>query len=81
MTLRDDRKSVNVEFVVADPEFLAEPLRGQVMWHYAPHLECITIECEPEIAQQYLESIDSQRQEPRVEPRPSGRVELSLHPD
>lgn len=60
LTLSDDGKSANIEFIVEDPEFLAEPLQGQIQWHYAPHLELITIECEPEIAQQYLDSVRPQ---------------------
>lgn len=57
LTLSEDRKSVHVEFLVEDPEFLSEPLHGEIQWHYAPHLELITIDCEPEIAREYLDSV------------------------
>jgi hypothetical protein len=54
LTLSDDGETVLVEFVLEDPDYLAESLSGQVTWHYAPHLELINIACEPDIARQYL---------------------------
>jgi hypothetical protein len=54
LTLSENGQTVAYGFTVEDPEYLATPLSGQSVWHYAPHLELITIECDPEIAQQYL---------------------------
>ena len=55
LTLSGDGETVFVEFVVEDPDYLAAPLKGQYTWHYAPHLELINIECDPDIARQYLQ--------------------------
>ena len=52
-TLDDDGRRVAVEFVLEDPEYLAEPYSGELALHYSPHLEMIGIDCDPEIATRF----------------------------
>lgn len=55
LTLNDDEQTALYEFVVEDSDYLAEPLSGEFTWHFVPHLELINIECEPDVARQYLQ--------------------------
>jgi len=49
-SLSDDGRRLLIDFVVEDPDFLAEPFAGTMEWDYAPHLELIGIECDPEVS-------------------------------
>ncbi|HEY5624645.1 MAG TPA: DUF6152 family protein [Gammaproteobacteria bacterium] len=48
--LSDDGRILIIDFTVEDPEFLATPFSGTMEWDYAPHLELIGIDCDPEIS-------------------------------
>lgn len=43
--LSEDGTGVNIEFVVEDPEFLAEPFTGTLEWRYVPDFELSSFTC------------------------------------
>jgi hypothetical protein len=51
--LSDDRTRLVFDWVVEDPEFLAEPFAGHVEWYYSPQFEMLGFGCDPEIAKRY----------------------------
>jgi hypothetical protein len=51
--LSEDGTRLLVEFIVEDPEYLAEPMTGGIEWDYAPDRELSRIGCDPEIARRY----------------------------
>jgi hypothetical protein len=55
LTLSDDGKSVQIEMTVEDLEYFAEPQQLSVTWHHAPHLEMLRVDCDPDVAQQFLQ--------------------------
>jgi hypothetical protein len=55
MTLSDDGQTALYEFVVEDADYLAEPLSGEYTWHFVPHLEFISLECELDNARRFIE--------------------------
>ena len=55
MTLSNDGQTAHYEFTVDDPDYLAEPLSGEMTWHFVPHLELINVECELDVARQFIE--------------------------
>jgi hypothetical protein len=48
--LSEDRRRLLIDFVVEDPDYLAEPFVGTMEWDYSPHLELIGIDCDPEVS-------------------------------
>jgi len=55
LTLSDDGKRVDYAFELTDPEYLAEPVTGGVIWDYRPDLEPQRIECNREVARRFLD--------------------------
>ncbi len=51
--LNEDGTEVAIEFVVEDPEYLAEPMIGGIVWDHAPDREFEPFGCDPEIAKRY----------------------------
>jgi hypothetical protein len=51
--LSEDGRHITIEFVVEDPEFLAEPMTGSIVWDHAPDLAFQPFGCDPEIAKRY----------------------------
>ena len=51
--LSDDRTRMNVDLVLEDPEFLAEPYSGTVEWNYTPHHEMLSFGCDPEASRRF----------------------------
>lgn len=51
--LSEDGTRLLVEFIVEDPEYLAEPMTGGIEWDFAPDRELSRIDCDPEIAKRY----------------------------
>jgi hypothetical protein len=51
--LSEDGTHIVIDFVVEDPEYLAEPFTGTVTWYYAPHFEYIGFDCDPENARRF----------------------------
>lgn len=52
--LSNDGKRVEYAFVLEDPEFLAEPVRGEGVWDFRPDLVALPNQCDPEIARRFL---------------------------
>jgi len=52
-TMGEDGKQVSVHVTLEDPEFLAEPLEADFVWTYAPYLEFLSYECDPEVARRF----------------------------
>jgi hypothetical protein len=55
LTLSDDGTQLQIDVVVDDPEYLAEPLSTQFTWDYAPHLPFLSAPCDSESAIRFLE--------------------------
>lgn len=53
-TLGEDGTTLNVEVRMEDPEYLAEPLSGSFIWHYAPDLPFVGGKCDPKSAEKFL---------------------------
>ena len=51
--LNEDGTQIVIDFIVEDPEYLAEPLTGGIEWDYAPDLEMLRFSCDPESASRY----------------------------
>jgi len=51
--LSEDGTRLTVEYVLEDPEYLAEPLVDAFGWQYAPHMDLIPFSCDPEIARRF----------------------------
>jgi len=45
--LSEDGTRVDIEFIVEDPEFLAEPFTGTLQWRYVPDFELSSFTCTP----------------------------------
>jgi len=52
-TLSDDGRSIAVEFMLEDPDYLAEPFGGSMEWIYRPDLEFLEFDCDPDVSSQY----------------------------
>ncbi len=51
--LSEDGTRILIDFVLEDPEYLAEPFTGTVEWYYAPHFEMLGFGCNPEVSRRY----------------------------
>ncbi len=51
--LSEDGTRIDIEFVLEDPEYLAEPFAGTVVWHYAPHFKMLGFDCDIENSSRY----------------------------
>jgi len=51
--LSEDRTRLIVDFVVEDPEYLGEPFSGSLELYYAPELEMLGFNCDPESIERY----------------------------
>ena len=49
----DDRTRLLIDFVVEDPEYLAEPFTANVEWDYAPQQRLLRFGCEPAQARRF----------------------------
>ena len=54
-TLDEDGTRLLIDIFLEDPEYLAEPITTKLIWNYAPHLELLEFDCDPEVAQRFLE--------------------------
>jgi hypothetical protein len=52
-TLGEDGTRILIEFVLEDPEYLAEPFTGSVEWYYAPHFEMLGFGCNADVSRRY----------------------------
>ncbi len=53
MRLSEDRTRLQIDFVIEDSEYFAEPLSGHVEWYYSPQFEYLGFGCDPEISRRY----------------------------
>ena len=51
--LSETGTEISIEFIVEDPEYLAEPMIGGIVWDHAPDREFVPFSCDPEVAQRY----------------------------
>ena len=51
--LSEDGTRIVIDFIVEDPEYLAEPFSGTVEWYYAPHFEMLGFGCNAEVSRRY----------------------------
>jgi len=51
--LSEDGTHLVVDVFLEDPEYLAEPFVGNVVWNYVPHLEMLRVDCDPEVTRRY----------------------------
>ena len=51
--LSEDGTRLMIDFVVEDPEYLAEPFTAHMEWDYAPALELMRFGCDPEEARRF----------------------------
>ena len=51
--LSEDRTQLNVEFTLEDPEFMAGPATGEIVWDFVPDGEMLPFDCELENARRY----------------------------
>jgi hypothetical protein len=55
LELNPDGKSLTYRFELNDPEFLTEPISGEVQWAYRPDVEYLGLECDPENSRRFLD--------------------------
>ncbi len=55
-TLNDEGTHIELEFMLEDPEYLAEPMIHRRQLNYAPHLEMFPGACDPEATSRFLEN-------------------------
>lgn len=55
LTLSDDGKRVDYEFMIEDPEYLTAPVTGSGTWDYRPDLTPQRVDCDPEVARRFTE--------------------------
>lgn len=51
--LSEDRTQIRVEFWNEDPEYLAEPWSGEIVWDYVPDGEFLPFTCDPDAARRF----------------------------
>jgi hypothetical protein len=54
-TLSDDGTQIVIDFVLEDPDYMAEPFASRVLWHYAPHFEMLGFGCDLENSSRYTQ--------------------------
>ncbi len=56
-TLVEDRNQLHYEFMLEDPEYLAEPLTGSAYLTYRPDQELTGEPCDPEVSRRFLREL------------------------
>ena len=51
--LNEEGTEISIEFIVEDPEYLAQPMIGGIVWDHAPDRDFVPFGCDPEVAQRY----------------------------
>ena len=51
--LSDDGTQLFINYTIEDPDYMVDPMRGSMVWDYAPGRELIPIECNPDNARLY----------------------------
>ena len=52
--LSEDRTRLLIDFVLEDPEYLADPFEGSTYWDFSPRTEMLPFTCDPVNAQRYI---------------------------
>lgn len=55
--LSEDRRTLDYTYIVENPEYLVEPLSITTEWAYRPELEIPELECDPEVAERFLDEL------------------------
>jgi hypothetical protein len=53
-TLTEDGTRMLIDIFMEDPEYLVGPIKSNLVWHYSPHLNLLKFDCDPGVAQQFL---------------------------
>lgn len=53
--LNEEGTGLQVDFILEDPEYFAEPFSGSLDWVYRPDLELLRYDCDQEVASRYAE--------------------------
>ena len=53
-SLTDDRKQINYEFELEDPEWFTAPVKQSVLWDYRPELKPSGEKCDVDAASRFL---------------------------
>jgi hypothetical protein len=53
-TLTEDGTRLLIDILMDDSEYMAEPIKSDLVWHYSPHLNLLKFDCDPGVAQQFL---------------------------
>lgn len=59
LSLGEDGKTLNYEFLLEDPDFLLEPVSGKALWDYRPDLERTGAGCDLDAARRFLQPDDA----------------------
>lgn len=54
-TLSEDGTHATIVVWVEDPEYLAEPFSAELIWNYAPHLDMLAFDCDPEVSRRFIQ--------------------------
>lgn len=54
-TLSEDGTQISIGIFVEDPEFLAEPFNGALVWYFSPNLEMLPFDCDPETSRRFVQ--------------------------
>ena len=54
-TLSADGSQTDIEIFVEDPDFLAEPFNGKLVWYFSPNLEMLPFDCDPETSRRFVQ--------------------------
>ena len=54
-SLTDNGTTVSIDYVLEDPEYLAEPVSDTRQWRYRPELDLLPNQCDLETARRYVE--------------------------
>jgi hypothetical protein len=54
LTLSEDGRNVQIEYLVEDPEYLTEPVTNSISWGHAPDMQMLPNTCDPEVASRIL---------------------------
>jgi hypothetical protein len=54
-SVSEDRRHLDYEVVLEDPEYLVEPIRHSSQWEYRPDLERTGLACDLDVARRFLE--------------------------
>ena len=54
LTLSEEGRNVQIEYMFEDPEYLTEPVTSSISWTHAPDMQMLPNTCDPEVAARVL---------------------------